>query len=277
MKNTKGISWLQSHYTDSKIRIIDCRFKLGEPSFGKNLYETDHIPGAVYFDLEQDLSGTVKEHGGRHPLPDIAEFVQKLQQASIENETTVITYDNGEGTFAARCWWLLKYIGHEKAFILDEGFQGWKKRELPTTSKAVELPLTHYKADVQQEMTAAVEDVRKIASKDGEGILIDSRANDRYRGLSEPIDRIPGHIPGAVNYVWTEGLKDGRFLKAEEHQKRWAHLDKDSPVVVYCGSGVTATPNILSLWEAGFTNVKLYPGSYSDWVSYEEHEVETRK
>jgi thiosulfate/3-mercaptopyruvate sulfurtransferase len=277
MKNTKDISWLQSHYTDQNIRIIDCRFKLGEPSFGKNLYDQDHIPGAVYFDLENDLSGAVKEHGGRHPLPDIADFVQKLEQAGIENNTTVITYDNGEGAFSARCWWLLKYIGHEKAYILDEGYQGWIERELPTTSRAEVFPSTEYEANVQQEMIAAVDDVRMISTKNSDGILIDSRASDRYRGLNEPIDRIPGHIPGAVNSVWTEGLKDGRFLPAEEQQKRWAHLDKGSPLVVYCGSGVTATPNILSLWEAGFTNVKLYPGSYSDWVSYEDHEVETSK
>jgi thiosulfate/3-mercaptopyruvate sulfurtransferase len=275
MKNTKDISWLQSHLTDRKIRVIDCRFKLGDPTFGKAQFENDHIPGAVYFDLEQDLSGVVEEHGGRHPLPDIADFVQKLEQAGIGNDTTVIIYDNGEGAFSARCWWLLKYIGHEKAYVLDEGYQGWKRRELPTTSKAEEVPSARYEAEERQEMIASVEAVRKISAKGSEGLLIDSRSSDRYRGLTEPIDRIPGHIPGAVNYVWTEGLKDGRFLSAEEHQKRWSQLDKGTSLVVYCGSGVTATPNILSLWEAGFTNVKLYPGSYSDWVSYEEHEVET--
>ena len=240
------------------------------------MFEKDHIPGAVYFDLEKDLSGTVKEHGGRHPLPEINDFVQKLENSGIGNDTTVITYDSGEGAFAARCWWLFKYIGHKNVFILNEGYQKWKSLGLPISTKTKVFTSEEYNPHIQQDMIASVQDVRGIVGKGREGVLIDSRANDRYLGLVEPIDKIPGHIPGALNYVWTEGLNEGKFLSSEEQRKRWGGLekDKDKPLVVYCGSGVTATPNILSLWSAGFQNVKLYPGSYSDWISYPEHEVE---
>lgn len=274
MENTKDISWLQSNYRSENVRIFDCRFKLDDPSYGKGMFEKGHIPGAVYFDLAKDLSGKVKEHGGRHPLPEIEDFVHKLEQAGVDNETTIIAYDNGEGAFSARCWWLLKYIGHEKAYILNKGYQGWKNNDLPISTKAANFPVKEYNPEVRKDMIATVDDVRKIVKKESEGILIDSRARDRYLGLTEPLDRIAGHIPGAVNHVWTEGLKEGRFLPAEEQQKRWNGLHQEQRLVVYCGSGVTATPNILSLLSAGYNNVRLYAGSYSDWVSYAEHEVE---
>ncbi|WP_409251120.1 sulfurtransferase [Bacillus sp. SCS-153A] len=272
MKSTTEVSWLKSHYLDEKVRVIDCRFKLGEPDYGKKLYKESHIPGAVYFDLEEDLSGEVKKHGGRHPLPKIDDFVRKLEQAGIENDTTVVVYDDGEGAFAARCWWLFKYIGHEDVSILNGGYQGWKRHDLPVTRKVVNYSVREYQPQAQNDMIASVDDVRNIS---GKGILVDSRARERYLGLYEPIDKVPGHIPGAVNHVWTEALKDGSFRPAAEQRKRWKELDPNLPVIVYCGSGVTATPNVLSLWSAGFQNVKLYPGSYSDWISYEEHEVET--
>ncbi|WP_421379096.1 sulfurtransferase [Bacillus salacetis] len=273
VKNTKDISWLQSNYLNENVRIIDCRFKLGEPEYGKKAYKESHIPGAVYFDLEKDLSGEVKKHGGRHPLPNMDDFIRKLEQSGVDNDTTVVVYDDSEGAFAARCWWLLKYAGHNEAFVINGGYEGWKKQNLPVTSEIIDFSSKKYHPNIQNEMIAAVDDVREISRKALEGILIDSRARERYLGLAEPIDKIPGHIPGAVNHEWTEGLQDGSFLPVEEQQRRWEGLDREKPLIVYCGSGVTAAPNILSLWEAGYQNAKLYPGSYSDWISYEEHEV----
>jgi thiosulfate/3-mercaptopyruvate sulfurtransferase len=277
VENTKDLLWLESNYLNENVRIIDCRFKLGEPLYGIEAYKENHIPGAIYFDLEKELSGEVKKHGGRHPLPNIEDFIRKLEQSGIENNTTVIVYDDGEGAFAARCWWLLKYIGHNDAFILNGGYKGWKKQNLPVTDEVIAFSLKKYHPQVQNDLIATVEEVRKISRQEREGVLIDSRARDRYLGLTEPIDKIPGHIPGAVNHEWTEALDEGSFLPREEQQKRWEGLDRDMPIIVYCGSGVTATPNILSLWVAGYQNAKLYPGSYSDWISYEEHEVETNE
>ncbi|EDL63590.1 sulfurtransferase [Bacillus sp. SG-1] len=276
MEAIKEISWLESKYLDEKVRVIDCRFKLGEPNYGKQLYNENHIPGAVYFHLEEDLSGKMKKHGGRHPLPEVEDFANKLEKSGIENDTTVVVYDGGEGAFAARCWWILKYIGHKQVYILNEGYQGWKERGLPVSSEVVDFNAGEYHPEVQGDMIATVEDVRKISRKETEGILIDSRARKRYLGMVEPIDKIPGHIPGAVNHEWTDAVKDGSFLSKKEHEKRWNGLDTKLPIIVYCGSGVTATPNILSLWAAGCRNAKLYPGSYSDWISYEGHEVEAK-
>jgi thiosulfate/3-mercaptopyruvate sulfurtransferase len=277
MENTKEISWLESNYLCSQVRVIDCRFQLGEPEHGKELYEQNHIPGAVYFDLEEDLTGRIEKHGGRHPLPDIEVFVRKLEMAGIGNDTNVVMYDNGEGAFASRCWWLLKYIGHKNAFVLNGGYQGWMKQGLPVERDVPVYKKADYHPVVQRDMVATVDEVRKVSTKEAEGILIDSRARDRYLGLVEPIDKIPGHIPGAVNQEWTESLENGSFLSREKQQKRWVWIDQGRPLIVYCGSGITAAPNILSLWTAGHQNAKLYPGSYSDWISYEKHKVETKK
>jgi thiosulfate/3-mercaptopyruvate sulfurtransferase len=275
MENIKEIEWLSSHYLSDNVRILDCRYKLGEPHYGKTLFQEAHIPGSVYFDLEQDLSGEVKLHGGRHPLPDIDHFVQKLQNAGITNSTKVIAYDSGEGAFAARCWWMLKYLGHKEAFILNGGFEAWKNEGFEVTSQMTEFSPEEYHPDMQADMSAGVEDVRMISGGEAEGLLIDSRAKDRYLGRFEPIDKVAGHIPGAVNYEWTEAFKNGSFLSIENHQKRWANINEDEPIIVYCGSGVTAAANILSLWTAGYKNAKLYTGSYSDWISYENNSVET--
>ncbi|MGD6803279.1 sulfurtransferase [Rossellomorea vietnamensis] len=275
MEHIKEIEWLSSNYLSENVRILDCRYKLGEPHYGKTLFQEAHIPGAVYFDLEEDLSGEIKVHGGRHPLPDIADFVQKLQNAGITNTTKVIAYDSGEGAFAARCWWMLKYLGHKKAFILNGGFEAWKNGGFEVTTQRTDYPSSEYHPVLQPDMAAAVEDVRMISDGEAEGRLIDSRVKDRYLGRFEPIDKVAGHIPGAVNYDWTEAFKNGSFPSKENHQKRWADINKDEPIIVYCGSGVTAAANILSLWTAGYKNAKLYTGSYSDWVSYEENSVET--
>ncbi|TYR76526.1 sulfurtransferase [Rossellomorea vietnamensis] len=275
MEHIKEIEWLSSNYLSENVRILDCRYKLGEPHYGKTLFQEAHIPGAVYFDLEEDLSGEIKVHGGRHPLPDIDDFVQKLQNAGITNTTKVIAYDSGEGAFAARCWWMLKYLGHKEAFILNGGFEAWKNEGFEVSSEMTEFSPEEYHPDMQADMSAAVEDVRLISDGEAEGRLVDSRAKDRYLGRIEPIDKVAGHIPGAVNYDWTEAFKNGSFLSKENHQKRWVDINKDEPIIVYCGSGVTAAANILSLWTAGYKNAKLYTGSYSDWVSYEENSVET--
>jgi len=273
LNEIKSIEWLKNHFRDEHLVVIDCRFSLGDPDYGRRVYEEGHIPEAIFFDLEKDLSNPPQQHGGRHPLPDLHRFIEKCQAAGIDDQSTIVVYDDGEGSFASRFWWLLTFLNHPHVYILDGGYTGWKEAQLPTTTDIPSPVKTNYRPEPNDEMIVSYEDVKQaVAKKDR--ILIDSRAKNRYLGIVEPIDRVPGHIPGAINIEWTDSLKNGLWQPLEKQQERFQHLDKNEEIIVYCGSGVTATPNFLALKAAGFRNVKLYPGSYSDWVSYEENPVE---
>jgi len=268
--------WLQEHLNDVNIRVVDCRFNLSDADEGIQLYLQDHIPGAVYFHLNKDLSKSVSDHGGRHPLPDNEQFKQTLEQAGIDNRTIVIAYDGGEGLFASRLWWMLNYVGHEKVFVLDGGYKGWEEagyqidRDVPTYEKA------QFEIKVNHQIIASYEEVKELVEKRNEKtILIDSRDKNRFLGIEEPIDHRAGHIPGAINKAWMESYENGLFKSSDKQEKRFAELDKSNSLIIYCGSGVSATPNFMALKSAGYSNVKLYAGSFSDWISYEENEVET--
>lgn len=266
--------WLVEQLKNEQVKIIDCRFELGNPDKGGDLYRDSHIPGAFYFDLEKQLSAPVTKHGGRHPLPDIEQFRFEIEKAGIDHTKTVIVYDDGAGQFASRFWWLLNFLGHEKVFVLNGGFNEWLEASFPTTKEIPESASAKWSVNIQKEMLASYDEVKQIVvHKKKSPILIDSRDKVRYLGEVEPIDRIPGHIPGAINICWTEGLEQGSFKSKEEQKKRFAELGQEDPIIVYCGSGVTATPNYIALKMAGFKNVKLYAGSYSDWVSYDENPV----
>ncbi|MBB6445445.1 rhodanese-like domain-containing protein [Bacillus benzoevorans] len=266
--------WLAEQLNNGQVKIVDCRFELGNPVKGEELYQESHIPGAFYFDLEKQLSGPVSEHGGRHPLPDVDQFRLEIEKAGIDHTKAVVAYDGGEGQFASRFCWLLSFLGHEKVYVLNEGFKGWVEAGYPTTNKVPEFEFAKFAVNIQTEMLASYDEVKKTVDyKKKSPILIDSRDKARYLGEVEPIDRIAGHIPGAINKNWTEGLEQGSFKNIDEQKKRFAELDPEEPVIVYCGSGVTAAPNYIALKMAGFKNVKLYAGSYSDWVSYDENPV----
>jgi thiosulfate/3-mercaptopyruvate sulfurtransferase len=274
MHFVKSVDWLMNHLNDRNVKVIDCSFSLGDSLAGKTSYLKEHIPGAVYFDLEKDLSGHLKEHGGRHPLPNMKNFLRKIENAGIDNESMIIAYDQGEGAFASRCWWLFRYMGHEQVFILNGGFKAWKEKGLETQTTIPDYDESSYTPSFNEDMLASLEEVERISEGKSRAILLDSRSKERYLGLEEPIDRIPGHIPNAVNTPWTEGVDKGFFHNLDRQKQRFASFDKEDRIVVYCGSGVTATPNILALLEAGFQDVKLYAGSYSDWVSYDHHKVD---
>ncbi|RXT08752.1 sulfurtransferase [Ammoniphilus sp. CFH 90114] len=269
--------WLKERLDNSQVRIVDCRFILGNPGAGKQAYEEGHIQGAVYFDLEQDMSGTKGRHGGRHPLPPIEEFVEKLSQAGIGNQTTVVAYDDQGGAMASRFWWLLHYLGHENVYVLSEGYTAWKEKDYPTTIDIPSFDYAPFKASVRQDL---VVDMSLVKEKKGldEVVLIDSREERRYKGIEEQIDPVAGHIPGAQNYFWKGVLGEkGTWKEAEELAQQFKSIDRAKEIIVYCGSGVTACPNILGLKEAGYENVKLYPGSWSDWCSYADNPVGKEK
>ncbi|WP_102274821.1 sulfurtransferase [Cytobacillus massiliigabonensis] len=268
--------WLQDHLNDKNIRIADCRYNLGLSEEGYEAYVKDHIPGAVYFHLSKDLSGSISAHGGRHPLPAIEDLQETFSHAGISDETTVIAYDGGEGSYAARLWWLLNYLGHEKVYILNGGYKAWKDAGYPANESIPTYMRAEFKVRLNNEIFASQEEVKTVVeAKNEETVIIDSRENKRYLGIEEPIDKKCGHIPGAINKVWTEGFENGHIKSIKEQEKRFKEIDKDKHVIVYCGSGVTATPNFIALKMAGYNNVKLYAGSFSDWISYDENEVET--
>jgi thiosulfate/3-mercaptopyruvate sulfurtransferase len=273
-------AWLQSLIAvgaNPDIVIVDCRFALADANLGRQQYEHDHLPGAYYLDLNRDLSSPVDLHGGRHPLPDDRALGVKLAAMGIGKQTLVIAYDDSRFAFAARLWWLLRYYGHPQVAILDGGYSNWVKAGYPVTS---DLPppseLGDFQPQLQSEWVVDIERVRSIQNSNTH-VLIDSREADRYLGNTEPIDPIAGHIPSAVNYPW-QGVTtpEGFCLPIELHQQRWAAITPDLEPIVYCGSGVTACVNLLSLElarcdrsdQSEQQQAKLYPGSWSDWCSY---------
>jgi thiosulfate/3-mercaptopyruvate sulfurtransferase len=267
--------WLFERLNRNKVKIADCRFELRNPEQGKTLYYESHIPGAFYFDLEKQMSSPVSKHGGRHPLPDIDAFRNELEKAGIDHSKTVVAYDGGEGQFASRFWWLLRYLGHGNVYVLNEGFKGWVEAGYPTTREVPESESAAFEVILQKEMLASYEEVKEaVINKKTSPILIDSRDRARFLGETEPIDRIPGHIPGAIHRFWGESMEQGSFKNSDEQKRRFEDLDQEQRIIVYCGSGVTATPNYMALKMAGYQNVKLYAGSYSDWVSYVDNPVE---
>ncbi|SCX84056.1 thiosulfate/3-mercaptopyruvate sulfurtransferase [Paenibacillus polysaccharolyticus] len=277
MKNIVSMRWLLARMYESDVAIVDCRFLLGQPDAGREAYEAGHIPGAVYLDLEKDLSAPVTEHGGRHPLPDPTTLASRLAKAGIGSNSRIIAYDDQGGMNASRLWWLLRYLGHEQVYVMDEGFSAWKNAKFPmATDVPVQIP-SSFEWNLQPQMLASVEEAQH-ASASGSAMLIDSRDARRYAGLEEPIDAKAGHIPGAVNYFWKDVLgADGRWSGVEALEERFVKLGKDDAIIVYCGSGVSACPNVIALEEAGFSNVKLYSGSWSDWISYEGNAVATEE
>ncbi|EJV78845.1 TPA: sulfurtransferase [Bacillus thuringiensis] len=268
------VEWLREHIEDENVRVIDCRFDLANPNWGREKYEEEHIPHALYFDLNLDLSSPIAEHGGRHPLPSIEEFADKLSEVGIDEHMTVIAYDSQAGANAARLWWLCNYVGHEKVYILDGGFPVWKENGLPTTTEIPVVIRKTFKTNIQDHMLVSMETVRENIQAGADVTLIDSREPKRYAGVEELVDHKAGHIPTATNYFWKDGmLQSGQFKNEAEQQERFQNLSKDKETIVYCGSGVTACPNIIALKLAGFQNVKLYAGSWSDWISYPENQI----
>lgn len=260
--------WLSEHLNDPNVVIVDCRFSLMEPELGRQHYDTEHLPGAYYLDLNRDLSSPVTKHGGRHPLPDPGELAAKLSKMGITAETFVVAYDDSRFAFAARLWWLLRYLGHDRVALLDGGFSNWKNSGYPVTSIAPDSQAGHFIPKLRSDW---VVDINTVKAKQANSTvaIVDSREPERYRGEREPIDPIAGHIPGAVNYPWQAVTTEQGYLRSPEALRDlWQALQSKEEILVYCGSGVTACVNLLALTVAGLEQGKLYAGSWSDWCSY---------
>jgi thiosulfate/3-mercaptopyruvate sulfurtransferase len=251
--------------------IIDCRFVLGDPEQGRLAYTKSHVPGAVYFHLDEDLSGPVGEHGGRHPLPDPQVLAAKLGATGMGDGFKVVAYDL-TGESAARLWWLVRWLGHDAVAVLDGGWNAWVAAKQPVTKSNPTPVVRRFTPLLRDEMIAEMEAVR---SRPADVVVIDARSAERFAGAPSPLDPKPGHIPGAQNRFWGESLRsDGTWASPQEQAERFAGLPAPAQQIHSCGSGVTACANLLALEIAGLRGARLYPGSHGDWCSYPENEVE---
>ena len=272
MKRTKYLvdsQWLKQQLDNPLVVVVDCRFQLANPDWGKKSYDQNHIQNAYYLDLNRDLSSKVQQHGGRHPLPDSNVLAQKFTQMGIiKNETLVVAYDDSRFAFASRLWWLLRYLGHDSVALLDGGWNNWLKHDHPVSKNIPTNEPGSFSPQPHTDWLADIDAV-KLAKNQNDVVVIDSRDRDRYLGQREPIDPIAGSILGAVNSPWKQVSDESGFLRSLPNQQQlWQEYQQAKEIIVYCGSGVTACVNLFSLSQVGFEHTKLYPGGWSDWCSY---------
>jgi thiosulfate/3-mercaptopyruvate sulfurtransferase len=258
-------AWLRAHLGEPDLRVVDCRYVLGQPGAGRPKWLEGHIPGAAFLDVDRDLAAEPGERG-RHPLPAAADFEAAARRAGIDSTSRVVAYDEaGEGG-AARLWWLLRHFGHDEAAVLNGGLAAWREEGGPleageagagTERKAGEGAAADHPfiAKQREDDTATADELNATETK-----LLDARAPERYRGETEPIDPVAGHIPGAENVPFAELAPQGRFPPPDELRERLG----DEPFVAYCGSGITACTLVLAGELAGVEG-RLYPGSWSEW------------
>jgi thiosulfate/3-mercaptopyruvate sulfurtransferase len=252
-----------------QLAVVDCRFDLMNPEAGRQAYLAGHIPGARYADLNRDLSAPIGLHTGRHPLPAPEEFASRLGELGIDNDTQVIAYDDANASYAARLWWMLRWLGHGAVAVLDGGFKAWAARGGALQPGEVEVQKKHFTPRIDAGAVVSAAELEQVL-QDPAAVLVDARAPERFAGTMEPLDPVAGHIPGAVNRPFSTNLSaDDRFLPAADLKRRWLELlagREPAHLVAMCGSGVTACHNLLSLEVAGLSGAKLYAGSWSEWI-----------
>jgi thiosulfate/3-mercaptopyruvate sulfurtransferase len=249
-------------------RIFDCRHDLAQPDLGEQQYLEAHIPGAAFAHLDRDLSARREGRGGRHPLPYPGAFIAWIGQQGVKTEDQIVCYDGGNGTFAARLWWMMRWVGHDAVAVLDGGFAKWRAEKRPVNSEVPRFPHARYPVRLNAERTVGVGFVDQHLH---DALLLDARSPERFRGEQEPIDPVAGHIPGAKNRFNANNVNaDGTFKSADALRADYLGvLGKHPPqdVISYCGSGVAACHNLLAMEIAGLQGGKLYAGSWSDWIS----------
>lgn len=254
---------------DDALVVIDCRHDLARPDAGESAWADSHIPGALFMHLDRDLSSAKTGSNGRHPLPSPAAFSALLGRCGITPQHSVVAYDDAGGMFAARLWWMLRWVGHADAAVLDGGLAAWRAAGGALDQSVRSRPATRYPEGA---VDSTVDADALLANLDGGALLVvDARAPDRFRGENETLDPVGGHIPGAVNRFFKLNLADdGRFKPADVLRAEWcaiANGRNPATLVMQCGSGVTACHNLLALELAGLSGARLYPGSWSEWCS----------
>lgn len=268
---------LAKNLDDSDWRIFDVRHDLMNPDIGRQQYAEGHLPGASFVNLDGQLSGEKTGTNGRHPLPDVEDFMATLGEWGIRPGQQIVAYDASGGTYAARLWWMLRWMGHYSVAVLDGGYPKWEKEDRPITA---EVP--HYAPSAYRGAPRTMHvDAAFVAANLGksEVTVIDARAAGRYAGVGEIIDPVGGHIPGALNRPFGENLlKDGSFKSPDSLAKEYAQLlgNRSAKQIIHqCGSGVSACHNILAMEIAGLAGSRLYPGSWSEWCADSARPVAT--
>jgi len=250
--------------------VVDCRFRLDAPDWGEREYLAAHVPTAAYAHLDRDLSGPKSGTNGRHPLPSPDALRALFGRLGIGKGVQVIAYDQDNGMFASRLWWLLRWMGHHDVAVLDGGFARWLREGREVAAGPESTAARDFAGEPDSRMVADVDEVARLPAAPGHR-LVDARAPERYRGEIEPIDRAAGHIPGARNHWFMRNVReDGTLRSPAELAKAWEETLKEAGpdrTIVYCGSGVTACQNLLALEHAGLPGARLYPGSWSEWSS----------
>lgn len=262
------VDTLKSRLADPAFRVVDCRFELGNPDAGRALYTGGHLPGATYAHLDEDLSGPRTPWTGRHPLPDPEDLAATFGRLGIDADMQVVAYDDSNGAYAARLWWLLRWLGHRSVAVLDGGLAAWRAAGLPLSVPPVSVAQRTFVGRANTTMHVSGDEVALLLAR-GEATVLDARAPERYEGRLEPLDPRAGHVPGAFNHHFARNLgPDGRFLAPDALQALLGRQLRGRPpsaVVSMCGSGVTACHTLLALEIAGLPGARLYPGSWSEW------------
>jgi thiosulfate/3-mercaptopyruvate sulfurtransferase len=262
----REVAWLRERLGAVGLRVVDCRFRLGEPGAGERLWRAGHIPGASFLDVDRDLAAAPGEHG-RHPLPAAADFEAAARRAGIGAGSSVIAYDEaGEGG-AARLWWLLRHFGHRDAAVLNGGLRAWREAGGPLEEGQPGQPGPEAAPFAARPSSGDTATAQELAAGVADVVVLDARTPERYRGEVEPVDAVAGHIPGAVNLPFAELAPEGRFADPTELRTRFAAAGagSDTRLIAYCGSGVTACNVVLAAELAGLGPARLYPGSWSEW------------
>ena len=260
---------LAERLAEPGLRLFDCRFDLADPASGERDFRMSHLPGAIYAHLERDLSGPVTPATGRHPLPSPGEFEARLRAWGLGAGSIAVVYDAGNGMYASRLWWMLRWLGYDRALVLDGGYARWRALGLPVTADVATHTAGDFTAHTRNDLAVDAATVLAVAADAG-CRLLDARSPERFRGEVEPIDAVAGRVPGAVNHPLTTSLAaDGRLRPAEELRRAFETSLGGVPpshVVAMCGSGVTACHLLLALEQAGLAGARLYPGSWSEWI-----------
>ncbi len=263
--------WLADHLGNPQLRVADVRWSLLDRGRGRDAYDAAHIPGAAYLDVDGALASPRGEGPGRHPLPTSQRFAGAMSSAGIGAEAHVVAYDFGDGSTAARLWWLLRHFGHENVALLDGGWARWSAEGRATEAETPAITPTVFLARARSGDLVDAAEVERLRHEPGT-LVLDSRLPERYEGRTEPIDPVAGHVPLAVNHPYPRNVgstDDPRFLSPETLREQFERLgaEKAKRVIAYCGSGVNACQNLFALHVAGLPDGLLYEGSWSDWCS----------